>query len=232
MDKRTAEIITECKTIAEAIESQTLPLSRVALKARGLAQLLDDDAAFMWLTLECSGADGVTKPERPWRSGDEGMKGYKKYTALHAVPDIARMDLNRLGQMVTSGQIADKPRVLGASLAMLESGRDLAVEDQRAMAAASGGQDMLAVMKMLHHERRRVLERVAAAIHEWASNVYVVHRFRQLAGNIFERFKTQADVVLARLCPEAVAKLNNAVGKASSDNPEDWAAAAMRVAEC
>jgi hypothetical protein len=58
-----------------------------------------------------------------------------------------------------------------------------------------------------------------AAIHRWATNLYVAHKFRHLAGNIFDRFKTQADAVLARLWPDAIAKLGNAVEKAGPITP-------------
>jgi hypothetical protein len=76
-------------------------------------------------------------------------------------------------------------------------------------------------------ELRQALTRVADAIHEWASGVYAAHRFRQLAGSIFDRLKTSSDSTLARLCPDAIAKLNHAIERAGTDNPEAWSAAAM-----
>jgi hypothetical protein len=80
---------------------------------------------------------------------------------------------------------------------------------------------------MAYTELQLILGRVASAIHEWASNVYVTHRFRQIAGNIFDRFKTNADTVLASLCPEAVTKLTVAIERATSERREDWSAAAL-----
>lgn len=230
MDERTAEVIAECKTIIEAIEGQKLPLSRVALGARRLAQLLDDDAAFMWLSMECTGADGETPPARPWKDGShaDAMKGAEKYVMLHGVPDFTNITLQELAARAAKGEIPEKTRVAGAPLAELEVAREpMSKEEEQQFAAVPGGQHFLVTTKALAREHRKLLERVAAAIHEWATNVYVVHRFRQAAGNIFDRFKTHADGVLARLCPEAIAKLGNAVEKASSDKPEDWSAAAL-----
>jgi hypothetical protein len=199
VDERTTEILAECKGIIEAIEHRKLPLSRIALRARRLAQLLDDDEAFMWLSMECVGADGGTPPARQWsdQTGANGSKGLQKYLKLHAVRDFTNVTIERVVDEIAKGRLVDKTRVAGAPLAELEAGREpLSKDVSEQLSAVRGGPDLL-----LH--------------------------FRQIAGNIFDRFKTNADAVLAQLCPDAIAKLTNAVEKAGSDKPEDWAAAAL-----
>lgn len=180
MDERTAEIISECKGIIEAIESHQSPLSRVALRARRLAQLLDDDAAFTWLSMECVGADGHAPTARPWSddSGTERWKGVEKYVKIHAVRDLTNITMQELAVEVTKGKIADKTRVAGAPLAELEvENASLSKEERQQLSAVPGGQEILLATTAWSAERRKVLEVVAAAIHEWVTNVYVVHRF-------------------------------------------------------
>ena len=230
MDDRTAEIIAECKAIIDAIERKDVPLSRVALKARRLAQLLDDDVAFTWLSMECVGADGLAPPARQWAdaTGAAALKGVERYLKIRAIRDYSQVGLMQFAEEVAQGKIADKTRVAGAPLAELEAEpAALSKAEREQIAATPGGHSILLMASGRLAERRKVLERIAASIHEWATGVYIVHRFRQAAGNIFERFKTHADAVLAHLCPEAIGKLDNAVEKADSGRPEDWAAAAL-----
>lgn len=229
MDERTTEVITECKAIIEAIEAQIAPLSQSALRACRVAQLVDDEITIMWLSLECSGGEAFESivSGRRWKNVDAVASGTDVWLRVRAVPDIPNMSLGQMADLLQRGGIADTPRVMQASLEELERSVRERRFDQIEMAGASGAAQAIMTVKLLEASARKVIQRVSKAVHEWAVNVYMAHRFRHLAGNIFDRFKTHADAVLARLCPEAIAKLNSASEKASSDNTEDWSAATM-----
>ena len=228
MNDRTAEILAEALAIKRAIEEGAVPLSRIALRARGLAQLIDDDEAFMWLRLECEGALDPTKPTRKWKDSAAGAKGLGKFLKLRAATDYSSVKIDQLVSTIRTGKAPERTRALGAPLAMLEiekGGRTK--EEEVELAREPGGLDALTMLKLMDHEKHGAIERVAVAIHEWASHIYVAHRLRQAASSIFDRFKSATDAVLARLCPEAIGKLSHAVDRAASEDPEDWSEAAL-----
>jgi hypothetical protein len=82
LDRRTEAIFNEAQAIVSGIENATPLLSRIALRVRRLAQFLDDDAAFMWLSLECSGASKGARPERDWKDSSAATRGMEKYIQL------------------------------------------------------------------------------------------------------------------------------------------------------
>lgn len=97
MDDRTSEIIAEARAVVAAIEDGSAPLSRIALRALRLAQLVDDDATFIWLWLECNGqpVEGA-RPERPGLDAAGVDAGARKFTALRSAPDFARLTYDDL----------------------------------------------------------------------------------------------------------------------------------------
>jgi hypothetical protein len=113
MNSLTGTIIEEAQAIVTGIESAAPPLSRIALRARRLARLLDDDAAFMWLSLECSGASKGAQPERDWKDWSTATRGMEKYVKLHAVADFANSDLEKLAQQITTGKAPEAYRDYG-----------------------------------------------------------------------------------------------------------------------
>jgi hypothetical protein len=222
VDDRTQEIISDAVAIIRDIEGGSLALSRVALRARRLAQTLDDDAAFAWLSLECAGATPGVKPERLTHDLQDAMRGLKKWMKLHAALDVANLDVDKVMEQLAAGKQPARTLAFGASLAALErSLEETQIQRSLIQTAITGHQS-----KLVEIELRSVIDRVSIAIHEWASGVYIAHKFRALAGNIFERFKTSSDVILGELCPDAIAKLNHAIERASGSSPEEWAAAA------
>ena len=228
MDERTTEILTLAHGIITAIEEGTVPLSRVALRASRLALLLDDDAAVMWFTLECSGFTHAFKPERPWKSGTETKRGLEKASKLRAVPDFASISLAQIALRAFAGTLPERTRMMGASLSEIENAlASPPSKEELTELAGKGGPDSVVLMKSIYGEKRAVLNRIATAIHEWATGIYLAHKFRALAGNIFDRFKTSADATLADICPSALGKLAHAIERASTDDPEAWSAAAM-----
>jgi hypothetical protein len=222
VDDRTREIISDAVAIIRDIEGGSLPLSRIALRARRLAQTLDDDAAFAWLSLECSGVTPGVQPERLTHDSQEALRGFTKWTKLHATLDVAKLDVDQVMKDLAAGKQPARTLAFGASLSALERSLEETLSPRPLVhAVITGNQN-----KLVEIELRAVLERVSVAIHEWASGVYISHKFRALAGNIFERFKTSSDAILGQLCPDAIAKLNHAIERASNTNPEEWAAAA------
>ena len=229
MDERTTELLTLAQHIITAIEERTVPLSQIALRARRLAQILDDDAAIMWLTLECSGFTHPFQPERPWKSAEEAARGMEKSKKLRAVPDFLSMTALQEAARVASGKLPERTKLMGASLSELELllSASPSKEDIKAVAQGPRGLDSATMLSAMQSERRAVLNRIANALHEWATGISVAHRFRLLAGSIFQRFKSSADATLADICPSALGKLDHAIERASTDNPEAWSAAAM-----
>lgn len=127
---------------------------------------------------------------------------------------------------MTASDALPRTHAMASPLAILELEK---VDEQQARAVLNepGGVEAYTLIHFMERERRAVLQRVATAIHEWATGIYITHKFRRVAGNIFERFKTAADARLATLCPDAINKLNLAVERVQSENPEDLAAAAL-----
>lgn len=225
MEDRSHEILEGAKAIITAIEDGSVPLSRIGLRARRLAQIVDDEAAFFWLNLECAGAAPAVRPERPWRNAEVALTGYEKWKRLRAVWDVAALTPGEVAAQVAAGDLPERSKTLAASLASLEVMREELRAERMRLAEARGGEVTQA--QLLDGEVRRTLETVASAIHEWATGVYIAHRFREFAGNIFDRFKTSSDARLAQLCPDALNKLNHAIERGSTENPEAWSAAAM-----
>jgi hypothetical protein len=132
------------------------------------------------------------------------------------------------------GSGVERDHVMETALGVLEAGFPLAEREREIRAVAAGSQadeiaagNAIAVLRIRESERSAVLERIATAIHEWATQVYIAHRFRQQAAAIFERFRANCDAILASLCPDAISKLSHALERASSNNPEEWSAATL-----
>lgn len=217
MGDHTDDVMELALGVVTALEEGT-PVSLVALKARRLAQLIEDDAAFSWLRLECGGAMGQP-PEREWKDTAAGERGLQRFLKMRAVPDYS--DSTTLS-IIRNGKIPKNSMFISIPLASIEAliagAKDEAIAER---------DDSAALMSFLQSDRRAIIGRVTAAMHEWASHVYVTYRLRRTAGNIFDRFKTTTDPVLAAVCPDALEKLNHAIERAGSDKDEDLANAAL-----
>ena len=227
MDDRTAEILTASKAIVEAVECETLPLSRIGLMARRLAHLVDDDTAFVWLSYEVNGFHDHPKPDRATKNTEAALRGYQKALRSRAATDFNRITPAEVAERIRRGEKLEKSMAYGAPLADLEAYTPPSEQERFRLGRTHSGLDTLAKMDLFDRERRAMLHRIGIAIHEWATGVYIAHRFREVAGNVFDRFKTEADVVLAEVCPDAIAKLMHAIERAGTDSPEAWAAATM-----
>lgn len=90
MNARVTEILGEAQAIMTAVEEGSTPLSRIALRARRLAQIVDDDEAFAWLRLECEGAIDPTRTDRKWNdpgAGERGLRGQSLQVLMAQVLD-------------------------------------------------------------------------------------------------------------------------------------------------
>lgn len=227
MSGHTEEVLELAGSVIIALE-QGRPVSLVALQARRLAQLIEDDAAFAWLRLECGGIAGQASPDREWLDAAAGNRGIAKFMKLRGTPDYREVTLGSLAETVRRGEALKNTQVLSIPLSVLEAQVETKSEEDSIEALErEKAYDDAAVLRLMQSERRAILGRVAAAIHEWASHVYVTYRFRRTAGNIFDRFKSTTDTVLGRICPDSIEKLNHAIERASSANAEDWADAAL-----
>jgi hypothetical protein len=74
-----AEIIAESKSVIQAIEDKSVPLSRVALRGRRLAQMIGDDMNYVWLRLECEGVEVMTPLGGPMPSDDAIQRAFAKF---------------------------------------------------------------------------------------------------------------------------------------------------------
>jgi hypothetical protein len=229
---RLAEIITEARGIAQAIEQSSTPLSRVALRARRLAQAIDDEFNFLWLRFECEGAGPMTPPSAPVK-GDESLvrKAFQKFSRVRAMLDLEATDWEGVSKALFDPSPFKRTKMMPSALGVLEVD-PLSAERERAVSQIGGltsaqAEQGVALLRLYERERRAVLERAAAAIHEWATSVYVAYRLRQQAAAIFERFRVNCDAVLASVCPDAIGKLSHALERASSTNREEWSAAAL-----
>jgi hypothetical protein len=222
----TEEVLSEALAVVRSIEDQSVPLSRVALRARRLAQLIDDDEAFWWLRLECEGHRDPSFPS--WSVGDSASveRAVDKFVQLRTIPDLTKLPFDQVPPTKPAGEPFER-RTIGLPLAFLEREHELSEEQASRLGSAAQGPNALLLAEILRHDRRSVVNRIAGAIHEWASSVYVTYRFRRAAANIFERFRSNTEAVLARLCPEAINKLNHAVERAASADAEDWSAATL-----
>lgn len=245
------EAVVEARAVMEAIEQGTTPLSRIALRARRLAQLIDDDEAYWWLRMECEGVPGLTHTEKP-RDQNASGRAAVKFAKIRAATNWNAQSLAKLSATHGAAKAVERDTVVAAPLSALEVGRAntealrarLANDPDEAYLRKLQERDPLHVFDAIANQRerhwaevrahladgevRQVLERIGSAIHAWATGVYVAHRFREIAGDIFEGFRTRAESMLAELCPDAVRRLNHAVERLSpSSSAEEWAAAAV-----
>jgi AbiTii len=250
MDEIAAEAVTEARTILAAIEEGSTPISRIALRARRLAETIDNEEGRLWLRLECEGATSVPNLQRLGvpKDREASARAARKFHQLRAATDWNSISLNEFATAARQGKPLNKTWVLAGPLASLESPSPVELssnlkqrdEDLEKLLRrdplymideiANRGDRQWAEMKthLSRMEQQQVLTRVTAAIHDWASGVYLTHRFRQKADDIFNAFKGRAEAMLAALCPEAVRRLNHAVERLSpSSGAEEWSAAAM-----
>lgn len=172
MYNRDAEIIAEAKEIIKAIEGGTAKLSRIALRARRLAQVAEDQHAYTWLRLECEGAIVPSAPSGRLSDAAAVERGLEKFARIRAVPDFTSLSVTGLAQVVTAGNLVERTKVMAASISMLETAAEQA-QASRATAQELGSQpgarEFVMMVELLNSERQATLERIAAAIHEWAT---------------------------------------------------------------
>jgi hypothetical protein len=224
MSDRTEEVLELAMGVVVALE-QGRPVSLVALQARRLAELIDDDATYLWRRLECGGIADLGPPDREWKDAPATHRGLKKFFKLRGVPEYTEKTLDAVRQ----GKLPENARILSGSLAELEAQVTESTKDDPHIAELqrTGAYEAVTLLRLQHSDRVAILGRVRVVLHEWASHIDTTYRFRQIAGNIFDRFKTTTDPVLAKVCPEAVGKLNHAIERASSGSSDDWADAAL-----
>lgn len=168
------DVLTEGQAIVTALEVPGAKIAPVALRARRLAQQVNDEANYVWLRAETEGLSDVGQQLRTWGSPQAVEEGIKKFVGLRSVVDVLAIGIDDMIRAAGAGKWPERTQVMSRSVAMLEaddtpSRGERQEERIEAMARVSGSEDAVLRIKLMEHERKTVLDRVKTAIHDWAS---------------------------------------------------------------
>lgn len=204
------------RTLLDDLETVTVRTEGVLMKAKRLARLMRDSDAQLWLELETSGypkesfsiaALGTCEKyvRRSGRVDTEGKYYITSLPQLEAIGDGYKQRADAFNQTI------DKSAVLENYLVKRATEEFLANRAQQQAAA-----------RKQYNDNQALVVALRAAIHNYATDVYIAIELGDAAQDIFEEARKRVDNFVRSYAPKAAEQIVAMNERMADDSPESY----------
>jgi hypothetical protein len=197
---KTEHIISLAKEILDDIELSRLEAQPLLLKATRLARYVDDDEVRKWLRFEMQGFSNdevslkyMTKTGR-WTDREKNEGYWTPLAQIEATADAQKQKLSLIRIPDTSGDKA------------------IYVIDRVTNQMNAATQNIAKL--------EGIKSRVISFIHDFATNVYYQKTFDNVAEGIFDKYKKDIDILIAKNSGDVLEQIPSVIGRLSDGDKE------------
>jgi hypothetical protein len=199
---RRAEALSLAEDLLDDIELGRLDPVDIARRTSRLARLLDDHDAMRWLSYEVS--------------------GYPTPLTEEATAAAIRSNRRQANDTFSTGTLAE----LSASAHAIELSLQAAPPPSSSVVGEREHRSERSGLRKGLWTVRGLIQQVTGSFHAYVAERYQELRFGSAVESAFEVVREEVDGAIAELVPAALPMLASAFENATSQNSEDWAAAA------